>query len=122
MWSRICADVADEVEVAAAGVGHALEQRLVEVGADAEGARGDAAVAQLAREPLELRVVDDPDVGEAVGEQQDAVDAVGGEAARDLLAAGQPAAVEVRAAAGVDVPEPVGGTGPLRRRGDASTG
>ena len=74
--------VADEVEVAAAGVGHALEQGLVEVGADAERAGRDAPVAELVREPLELGVVDDPDVREAVGEQQDAVHAVGGEVAR----------------------------------------
>ena len=41
--------VGDVVEVAATGVGHRLEQRLVEVVADAEGRRRHAAGAQLRR-------------------------------------------------------------------------
>ena len=82
---------------------------LVEVGPHAERARGHAAPAQVVGEPGEFVVVGDADVGEAVGEQQDAVHALGREAGGDLLAARQPAAVEVGRAAGVDGLEPLGG-------------
>ena len=58
--------------------------------------------AEVVREADQLVVVGDADVREAVGEQQDPVHAIGREAAGDLLAAREPAAVEVRAAAGVD--------------------
>ena len=110
--------VADEVEVPAPRIGHALEQALVEVGPHAERARGHAAPAQVVGEPGELVVIGDADVGEAVGEQQDAVHALGREAGGDLLAARQPAPVEVGRAAGVDGLEPLGGERPALGGGD----
>ena len=94
--------VADEVEVAAAGVGHALEQAPRRSRSRrrtcSSRRRGDAG----RRRADELVVIGDADVREAVGEQQDAVHAVGREAAGDLLAAREPAAVEVGRAARVD--------------------
>ena len=90
------------VEVAAAVVGHGLEQRLVEVRPDAERAGGHAPSAEVVGEPGELRRVGHAAVGEAVGEEQDAVDALGLEARGRLLAAGEPARVEVRAVARQD--------------------
>ena len=50
----------------------------------------------------ELVAVGDPHVGEAVGQEEAAVDALVGERLGDLLGAPQPALAEVRAAAGVD--------------------
>ena len=107
MWSRIEAARGDEVEVAAAGGRHRLEEHLVEVLADPERRRGDAPGAQLPGVPGELVAVGDPHVGEAVGEEEAAVDALVGERLGDLLGAPQPALAEVRRAAGVDCAEPV---------------
>ena len=53
----------------------------------------------------EFRRVLDADVGEAVRQQQAAVDALFHEVAGDLLAAAQPATAQVRATAGVDLDE-----------------
>ena len=50
-----------------------------------------------------------PDVGEAVGEQQAAIDAAIDEVAGDLLAAAQPALAEVRAAACLDRAQAIDG-------------
>ena len=110
--------VADEVEVAAAGIRHALEQGLVEVRADPERAGRDPPAPQVVGPPDELVAIRDPDVGEAVGQEQDAVDALGPEAAGDLVAAGEPAAVEVRAPPRVDRPEAVLRELPRLRRGE----
>ena len=115
-------DVAGEVEVAAAVVGHRLEQRLVEVDADPERAGRHPAPPEVEGEAAELLAVGDADVGEAVGEQQDAVDALLREARRDLLAAGQPARMEVGAAAGLDGGELAAGPLAGARRRVASPG
>ena len=57
--------------------------------------------------PGELVAVGDPDVGEAVGQQEAAVDALRREREGDLLGAPEPALAEVRRAAGVDLAEPL---------------
>ena len=106
----------DVVEVAAAGRGHRLQEHLVEVVADAEGGGGHAPRAQLAGVARQLVAVGDALVGEAVREQQAAVDALLDERAGDLLAAGQPAAREVGHVAGLDAAQPLDGRGPGRRR------
>ncbi len=62
--------VGDVVEVAAAGVGHRLEEPLVEVVADTERRRGHAPGAQRGGMRRQLVRVGDADVGEAVGEEQ----------------------------------------------------
>ena len=92
----------DEVEVAAAGVGHAAQQHLVEVGADAEAGRGDAVVALVRRPPHDLVVVGDPVVRETVGQEQAAADGLARAVLEKLPAADQPAAVEIGAAARLD--------------------
>ncbi len=98
--------VRDVVEVAAAGVGHRLEQDLVEVLADTERRGAHAAGAQLGGVAGELVAVGDPLVGESIGQEQRPVDALLRERERDLLAAAQPAGAKVRAPAGVDLAEP----------------
>ena len=97
--------VGDVVEVAATRVGERLEQVLVEVVADAEGRRRDAAGTELGGMVAELVRVGDPDIGQAVGQQQAAIDAQLGEVAGHLLAAAQPALAEVRAATRLDGPQ-----------------
>lgn len=57
--------VADEIEVAAAGIGNGVEENLVEVGADAERARRDARDAEVFREGGRLGRLGETDVGEA---------------------------------------------------------
>src|SRR5205823_5116604 len=89
-------------EAAAAVAGHRLEQLLVEVVPDPQRAGDDAAAAQLGGVAAELARVDDPDVGEAVGQQQDAVELPLPLLLGSLLTARQPATREVRAAAGLD--------------------
>ena len=76
MWSRIGRGVGDVVEVAATGLGHALEEHLVEVIADSERRRGDAARPELGGMAGQLVTVGDAAVGEPVGEEQAAVHAV----------------------------------------------
>ena len=97
--------VRDVVEVAAAGIGELGEQVLIEVGADAERGRRDAAGLEFGGVAGELGRVLDADVGEAVRQQQAAVHALLHQVAGDLLAAAQPATAQVRAAAGVDLDE-----------------
>ena len=104
--------VAGEVEVPPAVVGHRLEQRLVEVGADAERAGGHAPPTQVVGAPRQLLGIADPVVGEPVREEQDAVDALGREAGGHLLAAGEPARVQVRAAARHDRAQAAGSPRP----------
>ena len=94
--------VGDVVEVAAAGSGHGLEQHLVEVGAHAKGRRLHAARAELGGVLGQLVAIGDADVGQAVGQQQDAIDALAGQVHGDLLAAAQPALAEVGLVARVD--------------------
>jgi hypothetical protein len=60
----------------------------------------------------ELVAIGHANVGEAVGQQQDAVDPLGRQVDRDLLAAAEPAVGEVRAAAGVDARQAVDGVAP----------
>ena len=57
--------------------------------------------------PLELSRIRDPDVREAVGQEEGAVDAVAGEVQRHLLAAAQPTPGEVGRPASVDRAEPL---------------
>jgi hypothetical protein len=82
--------------VAAAGVGHAAEERLVEVGPQAEGRGDDAPLPPGRALPHDLAVVRDAAVGEAVGQEEAAPHGLGREVLGDLLAATEPAAVQVR--------------------------
>ena len=110
-------NVAGEVEVPPAVVGHGLEQCLVEVRADPERAGGHAPAAQVVGAPRQLVGIADPVIGETVREQQDAVDARGCEAGGHLLAAREPARVQVRAAARHDRAQAPGRLGTGLRRG-----
>ena len=91
------------VAVAAARVGHRRQQILVEAVAEADRGRADPVAAGAGGEPDERGRVGDPDVGEAVGEQEDLPDSFG---ALELLESFQPAAGEVGLTAGTDRPEP----------------
>jgi hypothetical protein len=51
------------------------------------------------------RRVRDPDVGQAIGQQQAAVDALPHQVTRDLFAATHPSASQVRGATGLDLGE-----------------
>ena len=101
--------VRDVVEVAAAGIGEFGEERLIEVLPDTERGRRDATSLELGRVTGQFAGVLDADVGEAVGQQQAAVDALGQEVAGDLLAATQPAAAQVRAATSLDLDQALHG-------------
>ena len=67
--------VGDILEVAAARLRHRAEQPLVEVLPHADRGRGDAAPPQLSRVPRQLPWIENPDVGQSIGEQDDAPDA-----------------------------------------------
>ena len=88
--------------MAAAGVGHRLEQGLVEIGAEPEGRRRNSAITQLGCMADELVVVGNPDVRQAVGQEQATIDATARLSDGDLLATGQPTGREVGAAAPID--------------------
>jgi hypothetical protein len=98
----------DVLERPATGLGHATQQHLVEVHADADRRRGDAAPPKLAGMVRELGRVRDTDVGQPIRQQQRALDAGPGtvrRAAGQFLAGGQPAAGEIGRSAGGDVAE-----------------
>ncbi len=95
----------DEVEVAAAGIGDGGQECLVEVLSDAEGAGADARRTQVGRIRGQRGRIDEADVGQLIGQEQAAVDAVGGEVSLERVGSGGPAAVQVGAAACVDVLE-----------------
>ncbi|MFO0745856.1 MAG: hypothetical protein U1F43_09305 [Myxococcota bacterium] len=110
----------DEVEVPAAGRGHALQELLGEAVAQAEGGGGDAALPELAGVVGQRRRVRLADVGVPVGEQQAARDGVAAGAVavrRDVGAAGEPALAQRRAAAGLDEADALLGGGDRRVRG-----
>lgn len=96
----------DEVEMATAGIGDGGQERLVEVGPDAEGARADARGAQVGRKGGQRRRIGDAVVGQAIGQEQAAVDAIRAEVGLDAIGPGGPAAMQVGGAAGVHVLEP----------------
>ena len=75
----------DELEVPAAGVGHPPEERLVEVGAHPERARGHPPAAPLRAPPLDLAVVRDAGVREAVGQEEAPSHRLGRQVLDDLL-------------------------------------
>jgi hypothetical protein len=107
----------DEVEVAAAGQRDPLEQRLVEVGADAEGRGLDATLVELAGAILEVIRIGQTDVGEPVCQEENAVDELGSLVERDLLGAPEPPLMERGRPAGVDRPQALDRPPPgLRRR------
>ena len=117
MNSGICDAPFDEVEVPAARLGDLGEEALVEVGAHAERRGGDPALPERRRPRDDLVGRGDPRVGEAVGQQQAAAHGVVAQRPADLLAPGEPARVQVRAAAIADAGDPLLGRGPrLGRR------
>ena len=92
---------------------------------DADRGRGDAAPPQLARVPRQHPRIENADIGQPIGEQDDAPDArcrgirIGdGRRLGKLMATGDPAAGEVRRAAGIDAVqrEPQTRLEPGRRR------
>ena len=99
----------DEVEVAAARLGQLGEECLVEVGAHAESGGGDPALPQRRRLRDDLLGGGDPHVGEPVGQQQAAAHGVVAQRPAHLLAPGEPARVQVRAAAIADAGDPLFG-------------
>jgi hypothetical protein len=112
-----------------AGVGHGGEQRLVEVVADPDGGGADAGLAGLVGQPDERPRLGDADVGQPVGQQQDAPDglpaavAAVGPGAPQLLEPLEPPARQVGRPARLQVPqrreEPVDLD--RRQRSDVST-
>jgi hypothetical protein len=90
--------------VAAAGVGEGLKEPLIEVVAHPERRCRDAPGAELSRVARELIRIGHPDVGQAVRQQQAAIDATLDEVAGDLFTAAEPALPEVGAAAGIHRP------------------
>ena len=84
----------DEHVVAVARGGEALHQVLVVLEAEADGGDGDALRGELAAELGELARRRRPDVGEAVRQQDDAVDLGVGQELLDLAAAFLDAVVE----------------------------
>jgi hypothetical protein len=101
--------VGDVVEVPAAGVGHGLEEGLVEVVADPERGRRHASLAQHGHVAGQLIGIGDAPVCQAVGQQEAAVDGTLAEPQRDLFAAGEPTAREVGAATRADGSDARGG-------------
>ena len=89
--------VGDVLEVATARFGHGAEQPLVEVLAHADGGRGDAAPPQLTRMPRQHPRIENADVCQPIGEQDDAPDTrrrsiriADGLRLGELMAAGDP--------------------------------
>jgi hypothetical protein len=102
--------------VAAARIGDGGQERLVEVGTHAEGAGADARRPQVRREGGQRGRIGDADVGQPIGQEQRAVDALGGGVPLQRIGPGGPAAVQVGRASRVDLLEAQQRLRPVGRR------